>query len=62
MLVRHRMASFSQKSQRYVSEGQAQLLCDSPEIKALPDGEKIFVEGMENAQKTYDALAEKLID
>jgi thymidylate synthase (FAD) len=60
-LVRHRMASFSQKSQRYVSEGQFHYIVP-PEIKALPEGEKIFVEGMENAQKTYDALAEKLIE
>lgn len=60
-LVRHRMASFSQKSQRYVSEGQFHYIVP-PEIKALPDGEKIFVEGMANAQKTYDALAEKLIE
>ncbi|MBC3798601.1 FAD-dependent thymidylate synthase [Acetobacterium tundrae] len=59
-LVRHRMASFSQKSQRYVSEGQFNYVIP-PEIKALPDGEKIFVEGMKNAQMTYDLLAEKLI-
>lgn len=60
-LVRHRMASYSQKSQRYVSEGQFNYVIP-PEIKALPDGEKVFVEGMENAQKTYDILAEKLIE
>ncbi|MGL4606294.1 MAG: FAD-dependent thymidylate synthase, partial [Eubacteriaceae bacterium] len=60
-LVRHRMASFSQKSQRYVTEGQFNYVVP-PEIKEIPDGEKIFVEGMKNAQKTYDLLAEKLIE
>ena len=59
-LVRHRVASFSQKSQRYVNEGQFHYVIP-PEIKDLPDGEKIFIDAMENAQKSYDALAEKLI-
>jgi thymidylate synthase (FAD) len=60
-LVRHRMASFSQKSQRYVDEGQFNYIIP-PEIKEIPGGEAIFVQGMENAQKTYDELAEKLIE
>jgi len=60
-LVRHRMASFSQKSQRYVNEGQFNYVIP-PEIKALPNGEAIFIEGMENAQKTYDLLAGMLIE
>lgn len=60
-LVRHRMASFSQKSQRYVNEGQFNYVIP-PEIKALPGGEAVFVEGMKNAQKTYDLLAEILIE
>ncbi|KNZ42345.1 FAD-dependent thymidylate synthase [Acetobacterium bakii] len=60
-LVRHRMASFSQKSQRYVNEGQFNYIIP-PEIKALPGGEATFIEGMENAQKTYDLLAGMLIE
>ncbi|MBK5244619.1 MAG: FAD-dependent thymidylate synthase [Eubacteriaceae bacterium] len=60
-LVRHRMASFSQKSQRYVDEGQFNYVIP-PEIKTLPGGETIFAEGMENAQRTYDLLAEMLIE
>lgn len=59
-LVRHRVASYSQKSQRYVNEGQFHYVIP-PEIKALEDGEKIFNQAMENAQKSYDLLAEKLI-
>ncbi|WKY47184.1 FAD-dependent thymidylate synthase [Eubacteriaceae bacterium ES3] len=59
-LVRHRLASFSQKSQRYVNENQFHYVIP-PEIKGIPEGEKIFVQGMENAQKTYDELAEKLM-
>ncbi len=60
-LVRHRVASYSQKSQRYVNEGQFHYVLP-PEIKNLPEGQKIFIEAMESAQKSYDALAEKLIE
>lgn len=59
-LVRHWVASYSQKSQRYVNEGQFSYVVP-PEIKNLPEGQEIFIEAMENAQKSYDALAEKLI-
>ncbi len=60
-LVRHRVASYSQKSQRYVSEGQFHYVVPA-EIKDLPEGQKLFIEAMENAQKSYDALAEKLME
>lgn len=58
-LVRHRIASYSQKSQRYVTEGQFQYVIP-PKIKGLPDCEQVFVEAMENAQYAYDVIAEKL--
>ncbi len=59
-LVRHRMASYSQKSQRYVTEGQFKYIIPY-EIKGIPEAEELYVQAMENAQKSYDAIAEKLI-
>ncbi|MBR0383606.1 MAG: FAD-dependent thymidylate synthase [Eubacteriaceae bacterium] len=60
-LVRHRLASYSQKSQRYVTEGQFDYVVP-PEIKAVPDAEKIYIKAMKDAQAAYDAIAEKLAD
>lgn len=60
-LVRHRHASYSQKSQRYVTEGQFDYIVP-PEIKAIPEAEKAYIQAMENAQKSYDDLAEMLIE
>ncbi|MBI5099248.1 MAG: FAD-dependent thymidylate synthase [Nitrospirae bacterium] len=62
-LVRHRLASYSQQSQRYVSEGGQQSVFDyiiPPLIKDDPEAKKIFGKFMEEAQKTYDLLIEKL--
>ncbi len=60
-LVRHRLASYSQKSQRYVTEGQFDYVMP-PEIKDVPEAEKIYIKAMEDAQAAYDAIAEKLTD
>ncbi len=54
-LVRHRIASYSQRSQRYVKEGQFQYIIP-PEIKDDENARRIFVETMEQAQKSYDQL------
>lgn len=59
-LVRHRMASYSQKSQRYVTEGQFSYIVP-PEIAAVPEAKETFIQAMEQAQAAYDSLAEKLI-
>ena len=40
-LVRHRMASYSQKSQRYVSEGGFEYIVP-PEIEALPEAAALY--------------------
>lgn len=58
-LVRHRMASYSQKSQRYVSEDQFDYIIP-PEIDSNPEAREEFVQAMENAQKSYDKIAEIL--
>jgi len=58
-LVRHRIGSFSQKSQRYVREGQFQYIVP-PEIEQIPEAKKEFLQAMEKAQSSYDKLVEHL--
>ena len=60
-LVRHRMASFSQKSQRYVTEGQFNYIVPY-EIANIPEAKEEYIRAMENAQHSYDVIAEKLIE
>jgi thymidylate synthase (FAD) len=58
-LVRHRIASYSQRSQRYVTEGQFQYIVP-PEIKQNPLAEKRFIEAMEHDQRVYDEITDML--
>ena len=58
-LVRHRIASYSQKSQRYVTEGQFGYIIP-PEIAEDEKVAKLFVDAMEADQKAYDDIAEAL--
>ena len=58
-LVRHRIASYSQKSQRYVSEGQFSYVVP-PEIENDNEAYEKFILAMENIQKTYDGITEIL--
>ena len=58
-ITRHRMASFSVKSQRYVREGAFEYVTP-PEIENIPEAKKIYDEIMAEDQKRYDALAEIL--
>lgn len=55
-LVRHRIASYSQRSQRYVTEGQFQYIVP-PSINENEEARKLYVEAMESDQKTYDEIA-----
>jgi len=59
-LVRHRLASYSQKSQRYVREGNFEYVIPK-EIKNNPEAKKTFIEAMKNAQKSYDKITEELL-
>lgn len=59
-LVRHRIASFSQKSQRYVSEGQFDYVIPDA-IKINKVSQQIFKLSMQEAQEAYDAIVESLI-
>ncbi len=58
-ITRHRMASFSVKSQRYVREGSFEYVTP-PEIEAIPEALEVFEEIMAEDQKRYDKLAEIL--
>ncbi len=55
-LVRHRIASYSQRSQRYVSEGQFHYIVP-PAIKEDKLAEKTYIKAMEDDQKAYDKIA-----
>jgi len=59
-LVRHRLASYSQQSQRYVSEEAGFDYIVPPVIKDDREMKKLFVSFMEEAQKTYNDMVKKL--
>ena len=54
-LVRHRIASYSQKSQRYVKEGQFEYIVP-PSIIENPICKDAFEDFVKNSQWTYDFL------
>ena len=56
-IVRHRLASFSQQSQRYVSERGFDYV-EPPAIEANPVAHRRFTETMEEIRKTYQELQE----
>lgn len=57
--TRHRIASYSVKSQRYVKEGMFEFILP-PEIEKNEEAKKLFLETMEADQKAYDRLTEIL--
>lgn len=58
-ITRHRIASYSVKSQRYVSEGNFDYVIPH-EIEDIPEAAEIFGEAMEVSQKYYIRLSEIL--
>lgn len=58
-LVRHRIASYSQQSQRYVKLNAFEYIMP-PAIEAVPLAKAYFEEAMERDQETYDKLVEVL--
>ncbi len=58
-LVRHRLASYSQKSQRYVTEGAFSYVIP-PEIADLPEAAELYKKTMQDDQDAYDKLADIL--
>ncbi len=57
--TRHRIASYSVKSQRYVKEGMFEYIVP-PEIEKNEKAKALFIKTMENDQKAYDDLVEIL--
>jgi thymidylate synthase (FAD) len=57
-LVRHRLASYSQQSQRYVRFGSDGGFVMPPNIAASPEAREVFEEAMENARRSYERLVE----
>ncbi|MBN2259322.1 MAG: FAD-dependent thymidylate synthase [Clostridiales bacterium] len=58
-LVRHRIASYSQQSQRYVKLDQFSYIVP-PAIEENEEAKRIFIEAMDKNQKDYDRLTEIL--
>lgn len=59
-LVRHRLASYSQQSQRYVSEENGFDYVIPPVIKEDKDLKRAFVAFMNEAQNAYNIMVKKL--
>ena len=59
-ITRHRMASYSVQSQRYVSEKNFGYVIP-PEIEADDATKEIFLHAMEQAEQNYNQLAEMLM-
>lgn len=60
-LTRHRIASYSVKSQRYVNEGRFEFIIPK-EIEANEKAKKIFLDAMEDDVKAYNDLTEILFE
>ena len=58
-LVRHRIASYSQQSQRYVGMGKAQYVLPAS-IARSPESKALYTKLMDDAWKTYRELAKKV--
>lgn len=59
-LVRHRLASYSQQSQRYVDENQFDYIVP-PAIAENEEALKVFNESMAEIQASYDKIKEQLV-
>lgn len=60
-LVRHRIASYSQKSQRYVNEDGFDFIIP-PEIEAVPEAKEEFEKQMSALIESYNKIAEILTE
>ena len=60
-LVRHRIASYSQKSQRYVNERGFDFITP-PEIEAVPEAKTEFDRAMAELTESYNKIAELLTE
>lgn len=56
-LVRHRHASYSQKSQRYVKEKEFEYILP-PSVRKNPEAKKAYLKELENIQEVYGKMLE----
>ena len=54
-ITRHRIASYSVQSQRYVTEDHFEYVVP-PEIESIPEAKAEFVQAMEECQRHYESL------
>ncbi len=59
-ITRHRIASYSVQSQRYVREHGFEYVIP-PEIERIPDAKSAFLRAMEEDQRIYEQLTEALL-
>ena len=59
--TRHRIASYSVKSQRYVSESMFEYILP-PEIEAVPEAKDVFIKAMERDMEDYNRIADILTE
>ena len=59
-ITRHRIASYSVQSQRYVKSSRSEYVIP-PEIENIPEAKAEFVSMMEQSKKCYDRLTEILM-
>lgn len=57
-LVRHRLASYSQQSQRYVRFGSEEEFVVPPRIMESAEAREVFYEAMSHAREAYERLVE----
>ena len=60
-LVRHRIASYSQQSQRYVKLDQFEYIVPK-EIEAIDEAKEVFINAMKQDQEAYDKLVDILFE
>ncbi|HCW80976.1 MAG TPA: FAD-dependent thymidylate synthase [Ruminococcaceae bacterium] len=60
-MTRHRIASYSVKSQRYVDEANFQYVVP-PEIESIPEAKKEFLDAMEEDRRHYEKLSALLTE
>jgi thymidylate synthase (FAD) len=57
-LVRHRVASYNQQSQRYVNFSHGDAFVVPPSVAANHEAQQVFVRAMSHAREAYDQLVE----
>lgn len=60
-ITRHRIASYSVQSQRYVRENSFEYVVP-PEIEGFPEAKEIFLRSMKQDQKDYETLTTLLVE